>query len=246
MEKIIIIIQWTFSIFSFLFLLLFILGIAAHFYKSKKWYQEEQWFFLPFNLKVPFMISVLLMINYHSSKKLPELFKGGDVFFHLFYNSFVLEMILVIIGSFIFTFFIEINYIKKNEYLYNQLRFNFALILSNTFFSLEYKNYSFKNKYGLKNIELNLLKDFYNDIKNHKLNIDIYKKYIFSENNLNSFHFLERNTNLMTKNISSSFSYATQELENKNETNFILYIIDCAIELEILLRNPIKLVWRNM
>lgn len=246
MEKIIAIIQWIFSVSSLLFLLLFILGITVHFYKSKKWYQEEQWFFLPFNLKVPFMISVLLMINYHSSKKLPELFKGGDVFFHLFYNSFVLEMILVIIGSFIFTFFIEINYIKKNEYLYNQLRFNFALILSNTFFSLEYKNYSFKNKYGLKNIELNLLKDFYNDIKNHKLNIDIYKKYIFSENNLNSFHFLERNTNLMTKNISSSFSYATQELENKNETNFILCIIDCAIELEVLLRNPIKLVWKNI
>lgn len=134
MEKIIIIIQWGLSIFSFLILLLFIISIIKYFYKSKKWYQEEQWFFLPFNLKVPFIISILLMINYHSSKKLPELFKGGDTFFHLFYNSFVLEMILVIIGSFIFTFFIEINYMKKNEYLYNQLRYNFALILSNTFF----------------------------------------------------------------------------------------------------------------
>lgn len=36
MEKIIAIIQWTFSISSLLFLLLFILGITAHFYKSKK------------------------------------------------------------------------------------------------------------------------------------------------------------------------------------------------------------------
>lgn len=49
MEKIIAIIQWIFSVSSLLFLLLFILGITVHFYKSKKWYQEEQWFFLPFN-----------------------------------------------------------------------------------------------------------------------------------------------------------------------------------------------------
>lgn len=243
MEKIIII-QWGLSIFSFFILLLFILGIITHFHKSKKWYQEEQWFFLPFNLKVPFIMSILLMINYYSSRNLPELFNNGDFLFHIFYNSFVLEMLLVIIGSFIFTFFLEISFIKKNEYLYNQLRFNFALILCNTFYSLEYKNYNFKDKYGLKNIDLNLLKSFYNDIENNKLDISNYKKNIFSKNNILSFHFLEKNSNLMTKNISSIFYYAMQDFENKNEISFILNIIECTRELEILLRNPIKLLWK--